>query len=303
MPENLLDQNMKCCMLCPRMCRVNRAAGQTGFCGMGDKVTAARAALHYWEEPCLSGEEGSGTIFFTGCTLRCVYCQNAVIAAGKTGREISSEQLTEIFLRLQGEGANNINLVTPTHFLPQIMKSLIDAKQLGLTIPVVYNTSGYERPEILRELERLVDVWLPDFKYWDSCTALKYSSAPDYPERARAALQEMVRQAGKPEFDQRGRMLRGVIVRHLLLPGKLKEARKIVEYLYKTYGDSVYISMMNQYTPLPHVKPWKELDRKVTAREYGALVDYALDLGVENGFIQEGETASESFIPEFDCSL
>ncbi len=264
-------------------------------------MRVARAALHMWEEPCISGEEGSGAVFFTGCSLRCVYCQNYSLSRGETGKEISVKRLAEIFLELADQGANNINLVTPTHFVPQIIEALEMAKEEGLKLPIVYNTSGYERVEVLKKLKGLVDIYLPDFKYWEKESAKRYSMAGDYPEAAKAALREMVDQAPAPVFDERGIMRRGVIVRHLLLPGHVTEAKKIVEYLYKTYGDQIYVSLMNQYTPLDTLDAdaFPELNRKVTKREYDRLVDYAIDLGVECGYIQEGETAMKSFIPPF----
>ncbi len=291
------------CRLCPRMCGADRDT-KTGFCGETEAVRVARAALHFWEEPCISGPEGgagSGTVFFTGCTLRCVYCQNYALSRGQTGKVISVDRLAEIFLELQGKGALNINLVTPTHFIPQIILALKQAKAQGLTLPVVYNTSGYERVESLKMLDGLVDIYLPDFKYWDPETAEKYSLAPEYPKVAKAAVAEMVRQTGTPEFDDQGIMQKGVIIRHLLLPGRVAEGKAVVSYLYETYGDGVYLSLMNQYTPLDSLdgQAYPELDRKVTEKEYDALVDFAIDLGVENGFIQEGGTASESFIPPF----
>ncbi len=294
---------MNACRVCPRACNVDRDRG-TGFCGETNRLRAARAALHFWEEPCISGPEGgagSGTVFFTGCNLRCVYCQNYDLSRGQTGKEITVERLAEIFLELQGKGALNINLVTPTHFIPQIVEALTLAKTQGLHLPIVYNTSGYESVESLQMLEGLIDIYLPDFKYWEPETAKRYSAAPDYPDTAKAALEEMVRQAGDPGFDENGIMQRGVIVRHLLLPGHVKEAKEIVSYLYGTYGNGIYISLLNQYTPLDCLdkEKYPELARKVTRREYDSLVDYALDLGVENGFIQEGDTASESFIPPF----
>lgn len=295
-----IDDIMSHCRLCPRRCGVNRREGQRGRCGMTDRIQAARAALHMWEEPCISGEEGSGTVFFSGCALGCVYCQNHEIAVGDAGKEISLDRLTEIFLELQEKHANNINLVTAGHFVPQVIYSLERARQQGLTIPVVYNTGGYETVETLRMLDGLVDIYLPDLKYMSPELAKRYSGAPDYFEVASAALAEMVRQAGEPVFDEEGRMKKGVIVRHLLLPGCLEDSKKVIRYLYDTYGDTVFISMMNQYTPLPHVAAWPELNRRVTAKEYDRLVDYAIELGVENGFIQEGETASESFIPAFE---
>lgn len=299
------------CNLCPRMCNVNRHTG-TGYCLMTDRLKVARAALHMWEEPCISGERGSGAVFFSGCTLRCVFCQNYKIAAAKVGKYITVDELADIMLRLQDNQANNINLVTPTHYAGQIAEALIKAKDRGLKIPVVYNTSAYENVDTLKIMDGLVDVYLPDFKYMDGKLALKYSNAENYPETAKAALREMVRQVGNPDmygdddtlvkegYVESGIMKKGVIVRHLILPGYTKESRNVIKYLYDTYKDDIYISIMNQYTPLEHVKAYKELCRKVTKKEYDKVVDYAIDIGVTNAFIQEGGTAKESFIPEFD---
>lgn len=293
---------MSICTLCPRSCGADRAAGQKGYCGVGGtKIKAARAALHMWEEPCISGSQGSGTVFFSGCPLRCVYCQNRDIARAGAGKEITVERLSEIFLELQEKGAANINLVTPTHYTPEIVKAVAEARDGGLTLPIVYNCGGYEKPETLRTLEGIVDIYLTDFKYMDAEAARRYSHAPDYPEIAKEALGEMVRQQPEPVFDEKGMMKKGVIVRHLLLPGHLKNAEAVVKYVYETYGNRVYLSLMNQYTPLPGMEKWPEINRKVSRREYDRLLDYAVELGVENGFIQEGGTAEESFIPAFDC--
>ena len=291
---------MEACRLCPRECDVNRLKGKKGFCGVGAKVMVARAALHMWEEPCISGKEGSGAVFFSGCSLGCGFCQNRRISRGQSGKQITIEHLVDIFLNLQEQKANNINLVTAGQFLPQVAEALKRAKARGLHIPVVYNSSGYEKTEMLNMLDGLVDIYLPDFKYMDPELAGKYSHAKDYPQVAKLALEEMVRQTGMPEFDSRGMMKRGVIVRHLLLPGHVKNSKNVLKYLYKTYGDKIYISMMNQYTPRPAMKDDPQLSRKVTDREYERLIDYAISLGLNNGFIQEGETAKESFIPEFD---
>ena len=291
---------MKKCSLCPRNCGVNRLDGQKGFCGVDAEILVARAALHMWEEPCISGKEGSGAVFFSGCSLGCGFCQNNKISRGQTGKKITVEYLAELFFQLQGQGANNINLVTAGHFLPQVALALENARVHGLKIPVVYNSSGYEKADTLKILEGLVDIYLPDFKYMDSELAGKYSHAPDYPQIAKDALKEMVQQVGTPEFDERGMMKKGVIVRHLLLPGHVKNSREVLKYLYETYGDRIYISIMNQYTPMPAMKDDPKLSRKVTDREYERLLDYALSLGLNNGFIQEGETAKESFIPEFN---
>lgn len=256
-----------------------------------------------WEEPCISGECGSGTVFFSGCNLRCVYCQNYEIAAGGKGKQVSTERLSEIFLELQEKGAANINLVTPDHYVMEAAEAVAGARRRGLHLPVVYNGSGYEKREVIRNLNGIVDIFLTDFKYMDCGLAQKYSSAPDYPEVARQALEEMVRLAGEPVFDEKGMMQRGVIVRHLLLPGHRKNAKEVIRYVYETYGNKVYLSLMNQYTPFERVKGipgCQELGRKVTRREYDAVVDYAIELGVTNAFIQEGDVAKESFVPEFD---
>jgi putative pyruvate formate lyase activating enzyme len=289
------------CVLCPRMCRVNREEGKRGYCKESSDLVVARAALHMWEETCISGKEGSGAVFFSGCPMGCVFCQNSNIAAGKAGQVITVKRLSEIFLELQGKGANNINLVTPTHYVPQILKALQQAKEKGMNLPVVYNTSGYERVETLQMLKGAVDIYLPDFKYMDGNLAKEYSKAEDYPEYAKRALAEMVDQVGDPVFDPKtGLMKRGVIVRHLVLPGHVKDSKEVIHYLHETYGNKIYISIMNQYTPLPQVKDHPLLHRKVTAREYERVLDYALEIGVEQGFMQTGETAAESFIPEFD---
>lgn len=289
------------CRLCQRNCGVNRLAGELGCCGAGKEVRIARAALHEWEEPCISGENGSGTIFFSHCSLRCVYCQNQAISRGKSGKAVSVERLAEICLELQLQGAHNINLVTPTHYVPQIVQALAIARDQGLTLPIVYNCGGYESSQSLTLLKGIVDIYLPDFKYFSSGLAERYSSAPDYPEAVKESLAEMFRQVGTPVFDEDGMMRRGMIIRHLMLPGCLEDSKQVVTYLYHTFGDAVYLSLMNQYTPLPQVVGYPELNRRIFSEEYAELVDYAVELGVVNGFTQEEGTASESFIPEFDC--
>ena len=287
------------CTLCPRNCQVNRISGQAGFCGMPADIQVARASLHMWEEPCISGTRGSGTVFFTGCNLKCVFCQNHVIAIGQKGKAVSVSQLTELFLMLQDKGAHNINLVTPSHYVPGIAEALRLAKRQGLAIPIVYNTSGYDSVETLAMLDSLVDVYLPDFKYVSGELSRRYSHAADYFEIARLSLAEMFRQVGEPVFDG-DILVKGIVVRHLLLPGCATDSKEVIRYLHETYGDKIFISIMNQYTPLPHVAAFPELARKVTPEEYDEVVDYAIELGVENGFIQKGDTAEESFIPEFD---
>lgn len=291
------------CNLCPRECMAGREHGQSGYCLMDNRVFIARAALHMWEEPCISGKKGSGTVFFSGCNLRCIYCQNHEIAYGRKGKEVSINRLAEIFLELQDKGASNINLVTPDHYILQAAQAVLRAKREGLKLPVVYNGSGYEKKEVIKNLSGIVDIFLTDFKYMDAGLAASYSNVPDYPERAMQALREMVDITGIPVFDEEGMMKKGVIVRHLLLPGHKKNAKDVIRYVYETYGDQVYISLMSQYTPFDRLKEkpeYKELGRKVTKREYQTVVDYAIELGVKNAFIQEGDVAKESFIPEFD---
>lgn len=289
---------MKSCALCPRQCHADRTKN-TGYCGETERVRVARASLHMWEEPCISGETGSGTVFFSGCPLKCVFCQNRSIASGGKGKELTTSQLSELFLLLQQKKANNINLVTPTHFVPQIAEALRKARAEGLTIPVVYNTSGYERVETLRLLDGLIDIYLPDLKYYDTELSARYSNAPDYFVKAAQAVKEMVRQTGKAVF-QGELMQRGVIVRHMVMPGCTKDSKAVIKYLYGAYGDGIYISIMNQYTPPENMENFPEIGRRVTRREYERVVDYAVSLGMEHAFIQEGGTAEESFIPDFD---
>lgn len=290
------------CTLCPRNCNADRENGETGYCGESADLRVSRAALHYWEEPFISGKSGSGTVFFTGCPLKCVFCQNQSIANGSIGKSISVDRLAEIFLELQDKGACNINLVTPTHFIPQIAKALEKSKNHGLQIPIVFNTGGYEKAETLKLLDGLVDIYLPDLKYYSSKFSSKYSNAPDYFEIATQAIAEMYRQVGTPILDPDTELMkRGIIVRHLLLPRHLADSKKVVNYLHDTYQDTIYISIMSQYTPMRIFPDMPELSRRVTRNEYRMLIDYCIQLGIENAFIQEGDTASESFIPPFDC--
>jgi putative pyruvate formate lyase activating enzyme len=289
------------CLLCPRKCGINRSTGQTGICGVSSEIKVARAALHYWEEPCISGKRGSGAVFFSGCSLHCVFCQNREISDGKAGKLISKERLSDIFMELADKGANNINLVTPGQYIPDIVWAVNDAKSRGMKLPIIYNTSGYENVTELKLLEGIVDVYLPDFKYMDSTLSARYSRAKDYPSVAKQALSEMVRQ--QPDVvidDATGLIQKGVIVRQLLLPGHVNDAKAVLKYLYDTYHDHVYISMMSQFTPIA-LKDYPEINRTVTRREYERLVDYALEIGITNAFIQEGDVAKDSFIPAFDC--
>ena len=315
------------CRLCPRNCGANRLAGHPGVCGVGSEMRIARAALHFWEEPCISGRAGSGAVFFCGCPLHCVYCQNAVISGGAGGVAVTVEELKQTMLSLMRQGAHNINLVTAGHYTPSVAEALKAARADGLYIPVVWNSSGYEKPQTLRMLDGLVDVYLPDFKYTGSETAAAWSHASDYPQRAKEALAEMYRQTGPvkyessasilssvpkrrgadghtpsacTKYDENALLVKGVLVRHLLLPGHVSQAREAVKYLLETYGKDIGVSLMSQYTPMPRVKDDPLLGRRVTAREYERLLHFALEHGLENGYMQEGEAAEESFIPSFN---
>ena len=288
----------KACRLCARECGVDRASRQLGFCGATDVMTVSRAALHQWEEPVISGERGSGTVFFTGCSLGCVFCQNAEISRQcVSGREVTVSQLADITLSLEAQGAHNINFVTPTHFAPSVKTSVEIARSRGLSIPTVYNTSSYDSVDTIRMLDGTIDIYLADFKYYLERTARSLASAENYPSVARDAIREMVRQAPRPVING-GLMMRGVIVRILLLPSHVAEAKLILKYLFDSYGDSIYVSLMSQYTPIGEQAA--PLNRRVTREEYGELVGYAERLGLKHCFIQERESAGESFIPKFD---
>lgn len=368
---NYINQIMSDCAICPRKCHSNRLSGNTnGSCGQSAVISAARAALHFWEEPCISGTCGSGAVFFSGCNMGCIFCQNYEIAHGQIARPVSLERLSDIFLELQDQNASNINLVTPTHFVPQIAYSLELAKDHGLCIPIVYNTGGYENVETLRMLDGLIDIYLPDFKYYSNSLSTLFSGANNYFAYCSNALSEMVRQTGVPSFFLPGvqpntahntketmnaseyndyietlsdsddtdkvqdycgpLMKKGVIVRHMLLPGCIDDSRKIVKYLLSHFGSNIYISIMNQYTPMknlperihplihagqlassdrtyfhneinsPSEQALSKLLEKVPGKDYDALIDYAISNGIENGFIQGSDTASDSFIPAFD---
>lgn len=289
------------CRLCPRDCRIDRTI-RTGACRVGSALQVSRASLHMWEEPCISGTTGSGTVFFSGCSLSCVYCQNQVISRGQVGKKITPERLVEIFFELEEQKANNINLVTGDHYLPTIRKAIQRAKDQGLRIPFLLNTSSYIRVDTLKEMEGLIDLYLPDLKYIRPEDAARYSHAPDYPGAAKAAIAEMVRQ--QPKCILSGDIMqKGVVVRHMPLPGMIIQGKLIVKYLYETYGDRIYISLLRQYTPNDGLLKdnYPEINRPLTEHEYKSLVDFARDLGITNGFVQEGEAIGESFIPEFDC--
>ena len=290
---------LKSCNLCGRNCNINRY-NQRGICGANHKLKVARCALHYYEEPCISGKNGSGAIFFSNCNLKCIFCQNKKISTNGYGLEISIKRFSEICLELQSIGAHNINLVTPTMYVPHIIKGIKKAKKNGLIIPIIYNTSSYENIETIKLLKNTVDVYLPDLKYYNDNYALKYSHINNYFTTATNAIDEMYKQVGKVKIDNNDIIIKGVIVRILLLPGLKEDAKKLISYLYEKYKDNIFISIMNQYTPLYNFKTFTNLNNKVTDEEYDEVVNYACDLGVKNGYIQEGDTQSVEFIPNFD---
>ena len=289
----------KKCNLCPRNCLVDRTK-TLGYCKATDKVKVARSALHYFEEPSISGSNGSGTIFFSNCNLKCCYCQNKEISTDGFGKEITIERLSEMMLELEEKHANNINLVTPTHYVPSIIEAIKLARSKGLSIPIVYNTSGYESVETLKLLEGYIDIYLTDFKYFDNKLGKDLSKCSNYFEVASKALEEMYRQTGKNKFNKDGLMTKGIIVRCLVLPTKSNDTKKIIDYLYKKYQDNIYLSIMNQYTPVNFIKDYPYLNKTISEDEYNEVIDYAIDLGIKNAYMQEGGTCSESFIPAFD---
>lgn len=291
--EELLNK----CTICPRECGVNRNKEELGYCRASDKIKIGGYHLHMWEEPIITGEKGSGTIFFSYCNLNCIYCQNYDISSNNNGEEITNDRLSDIMIELQDKGASNINLVTPTHYIPQIKKALIIAKEKGLNIPIVYNTSCYEKKESLKLLEGLIDIYLTDFKYYDNNLG-KYSKVNNYFEIAFKALEEMYNQIGKCVYDNKGNLKRGMIVRHLVLPGHIEDSKKILNYLFNKYKNNIVYSIMNQYTPVMELE-FDNLNRRVTKKEYEEVINYAYDLGLRNCFTQDEESQSESFIPVF----
>lgn len=293
---NLLDN----CNLCIRNCNVNRNDSKKGVCNSTNTIKVARAALHYWEEPCISGERGSGTVFFSNCNLKCVFCQNHKISNDGCGKEITIERLAQIFIELQDKGANNINLVTPTHFVPQIIEALKIAKSKGLVLPIVYNTNSIDTLDTIKSLNGYIDIYLPDFKYFDDKYSFKYSKIKGYSKNVLNIIKEMINQVGYPKFNEEGMLVKGVVVRHLLLPGLLFDSKKVVDAIYNNFGDKVYISLMNQYTPMHKSNLYPEINKPINPKVYESLIDYALSIGVKKGFIQETGTSSEIFVPEFN---
>lgn len=294
--SNLLEN----CRLCNRFCGVNRINGDLGICKANDKIKIARAALHKWEEPPVSGEIGSGTIFFSHCNLKCVFCQNHEISQEYSGAYISIKRLSEIFLELQEQGAANINLVTPTHYIPQIIEAIEISKSKGLSLPILYNTNGYDSLEAIKLLDGYIDVYLPDFKYFNDKYALKYSKINNYEEQILPILKEMFKQVGCPKFNDKGLIQKGIIIRHLMLPGLLFDSKKVIDKIYNTFGDNVYISIMNQYTPLYNAEKYPEINKPLNPKHYDSLINYAAEIGVKNGFIQESGTNNKKYVPPFN---
>lgn len=286
------------CKLCPRNCDIDRST-EKGFCRVSDKPTLGRAELHFWEEPCISGYGGSGAIFFSGCNMGCIFCQNMPLSRGKVGKEISTHSLQSIFYDLIDKGADNINLVTPTHFVPVIADALSKEK---LPVPVIYNTSSYENTETLKLLDGLIDIYLPDLKYMKSGIARAFSNAPDYPERAVSAIKEMYRQTGDCVFDDEGMLQKGVIIRHLVLPGYLENTYDVIDAVCEHFSEGILFSLMSQYTPPERKLKYPSLNRRLTEEEYEKAVDYMYLCGIENGFLQELSSAKEEYTPAFDLT-
>lgn len=289
---------MEKCNLCPRSCLVDRSLSK-GYCKVSNTLTLARAGLHFWEEPCISGTGGSGAIFFSGCNMGCIFCQNKAISGGSIGKEVSTDRLREIFYELIDGGADNINLVTPTHFIPEIEKAL---KAEKLPVPVVYNTSSYEKTESLKRLEGLIDIYLPDLKYIDSSLSKALSNAPDYAKTAIPAIKEMYRQTGNAVFDEDNMLQKGIIIRHLVLPGYPENTYDVIDCVSENFSEGILFSLMSQYTPPKKELPFPSLNRRLTEKEYERAVDYMYLSGIENGFLQELSSAKEEYTPDFDLS-
>lgn len=293
--EDLLSR----CTLCPRRCGANRSAGQRGFCGAGQTVRIARTMLHRWEEPCLVGAHGAGAVFFSHCTLRCIYCQNAAISHEGDGSDVTEEELARLFLSLARQGAATLDLVTPTHYTPQILRALSLARKNGLTLPVVWNTSGYETVENVRRIAGAADIFLPDLKYAAEESGRLYSAAADYAAAAQAAVTAMVKQLGPVQFSADGQLLRGVLVRHLVLPGHRRESIALVRWLWENFGDRVQLSLMRQYTPLFRAAEFPPLHRHLTTFEYESVVDAARALGMTRVYVQGAEAVGAQYVPDF----
>lgn len=287
------------CELCPRRCKVNRLKGETGYCNAGKNIKAAKAMLHMWEEPCISGQRGSGAVFFSNCSMACVFCQNFGISQKHSGKEMSVEDLADVFIKLQERGANNIDLVSPTHYVPQIIEALQLAKSNGLSVPVIYNSNGYENIETLKYLKGYIDVYLPDIKYFSSAYSTKYSKTPDYFKYASEAVIEMFKQVGSPVLEG-GLIKKGLIIRHLLLPGLLSESKKILDWISQNLPKSIYISLMSQYVPMYDAHKYPEINKRVSQKSYEWLVDYSISIGLENGYMQDCNSAQTTYTPDFN---
>lgn len=289
---------MNKCNICPRECNIDRSI-KKGFCLASEEIVISKAMLHMWEEPFISGDNGSGAIFFSGCNLRCVFCQNYDISSSLKGVILSEEEIVSLMLKLQEKGAHNINLVTASHYIKSLKSIIIKAKEKGLNIPIVYNSSGYEKVSSLKELEGLIDIYLPDFKYYSNDLALKYSNAKDYVKTCKDAINEMVRQVGPIHFED-DLLKKGIVIRHLILPNHIEDSKDIIEYIFQTFKHDVFISIMNQYTPMAKASLYPEINRKVTEEEYDNVIDFAISIGVENALVQDSESQSDSFTPDFD---
>ena len=291
---------LKNCQLCPRRCGADRLKGEKGFCQAGSNPRIALVSLHPWEEPCIAGENGAGTVFFSHCNLRCVYCQNSDISHGGKGKEVTVERLSEIFLEQQARGVATLDLVTPTHYVPQILEALDLARESGFRLPVVYNSGGYETEETLELIRGYVDIFLPDLKYGERESAEKYSHAGNYCDEAFKAVEKMYEIAGPLDMDEKGNLKRGVLIRHMVLPGHRHESMKLLKRIWDTFGENVGLSLMSQYTPMFHSKDFPEINRRLTSFEYDSVVDYAYDLGFRHCYVQERRAASEEYVPNFD---
>ncbi|MBE3101759.1 MAG: radical SAM protein [Firmicutes bacterium] len=297
---NFTEKYLKKCYLCPHKCGINRINGEKGICGAGLLPKVALASLHFWEEPCISGTAGSGAVFFSHCNLSCVFCQNYKISQEGFGKEISIEQLSKVFLNLQEKGASNINLVSATQYIPQVAEALLSAKKIGLTLPIIYNSNGYETIEALQLLYELIDVYLPDLKYESDYYSLVYSAAPDYFKCATSAILEMYRQVGNPVFNSDDLIQKGLIIRHLILPGLQDDSKKVLDWIRNHISIEVPISIMAQYTPVFKAESIKELNRRITKREYENIIDYFFEIGLETGYVQERSSASSKYTPVFN---
>ena len=293
-------EKYKKCVLCPRECAVDRTLEKKGFCGESAVLRLGRAALHFWEEPCISGKRGSGTVFFSGCNLKCCYCQNFKLSRNEEGICLEEKSLEEIFLNLQRQGAHNINLVTGEHFAPHIKEAVLLARENGLKIPVILNSNGYVTEETLDYLKDVIDIYLVDFKYLNPDIAKKYSFAEDYPQVVKNALSKMVSLTGKPCFDDEEILRKGVVVRHLCLPSHTEDSKRIIQYVYEKYAEDVIYSIMSQYTPFGVCNQFPEINRPISKKEYDEIIDFCLGIGIEDAYIQDGEASSESFIPSFN---